>query len=368
MTNRSNRNRLLQIGTLAPMILVLAFAADATLRLMPIGRFSFRAWEAMLPESTAESPFAPNRSYRNDRSYGDLANMARRPDLRSIHSEIFTTDEFGFRNPPGAATNPPCAILAGSSFSAGCGVSDDETLSSQLSNRLGCRVYNIAPCSQLGWIQSVAHRLQMRSGVVFYELLERDSVPRIPASTDTTMPRPAAETEAGEGPTWMISRLEILAQRAYRTLQNDRVLPRGGSPYIKPHELVNGETLLFMEDHFTPRRRDASTAGAYFSWLAAQLRRDHLSLMVFLVPEKESIYQPLLKDRTVPAPQEKTYLQQIEERLKNAGIAVVNLEPIFSREAKAELPRRNYLYLRDDTHWNPRGIALAAEAIAAAPR
>ncbi len=163
---------------------------------------------------------------------------------------------------------------------------------------------------------------------------------------------------------WAISRLKILAERAYRTVQNDRLLPRGGSPYVVSRELRNGQVMLFLKDHLNRRTRDASGAGAYYTWLAGQLKRDNLSLCLFLVPEKADVYFDLLKDKPSFEPSGNGYLKQVEEQLKTAGIPVANLEPVFRRQADEDFPQGRYIYMRDDTHWNPRGIALAAESIA----
>ena len=114
--NKGPANSFWQIGKLAPAILVLAMIADAGLRFVPLHQLAFRAWEAArTPFENTGNPFEPDFHYHNRRAYGDLANLGNRPDLREFHDETFTSDRFGFRNPP-EFDHPPCAILAGSSF------------------------------------------------------------------------------------------------------------------------------------------------------------------------------------------------------------------------------------------------------------
>ena len=367
----------MQIGRLAPAALIAVVLADALLRFLPIEWLAFRAWEPMILKQRPTTPFEPNRFYHNDRAFGDLANMGNRPDLREFHPETFTTDEFGFRNPPNLATTPPpCAILVGSSFSGGCGVSDNDTLAVQLSQRIGCRVYNAAATScDLDLIRAVAKRLQMPSGVVLFEVTERNRVPRVPTPGKLEpiqrfwrafLASPTVGTLSGEWRSLKTSRLKILTERAYRLFQNDRFLPRVTPRHVACRSLRNGEPMLFLADHLTlaQRNRDVERAGAYWSWLAEELKQDHLSLLVFLLPEKYTAYQHLLREAPAPSPTDKSFLGQIEDQLRGRGVPVVNLEPVLRRRAEQDLERGAYLYRRDDSHWNERGIVLAAEAIA----
>ena len=53
----------------------------------------------------------------------------------------------------------------------------------------------------------------------------------------------------------------------------------------------------------------------------------------------------------------------MEADLRAGGIAVVNLIQALRVAAKAGLERHEYVYWRDDTHWNGRGVAIAAAEI-----
>ena len=52
-------------------------------------------------------------------------------------------------------------------------------------------------------------------------------------------------------------------------------------------------------------------------------------------------------------------LGTVEAGLKEAGVPVVNLMPVF----QAATARGTRLYWRDYTHWNDAGIRLAAEEL-----
>jgi hypothetical protein len=59
-------------------------------------------------------------------------------------------------------------------------------------------------------------------------------------------------------------------------------------------------------------------------------------------------------------------MDRLEHALTDAGVPVVNLRRVFATTARHLFARGEYLYWRDDHHWNPRGIALAAREIARA--
>lgn len=96
------------------------------------------------------------------------------------------------------------------------------------------------------------------------------------------------------------------------------------------------------------------------SKIAAGFRRQGVSLVVLLVPEKEQIHARALSeaDRQALAGGQALFAD-IEQGLQAAGTPVVNLMPVF-QDATA---RGERLYWRDDTHWNDAGIRLAAEEL-----
>ena len=290
------------------------------------------------------------------------------PQRREYHFQSFSTDGLGFRNPPNfLQSNCPSALLVGSSFSIGASVTDEQTLSVRLSQLSGRGIYNaggLEPASANS-IRALAQRLNMRGGVVIYEFLERNNIPK-----------PVREHPIAQGPIdlfawpamaatkahWQAikpSRLRILAQ------QNDWALPNY-SPFVAAKPLRNGDAMLFLRDHLKIKaERDVSTAATYFSWLADELGKDNLSLLVALVPEKITVYRPLLLEGASAAAAEKGYLDRVEEVLREQGIPVVNLAPVFRREAQIKFQRGEYIYHLDDTHWNARGISIAANEILA---
>src|SRR5437867_7043333 len=175
-------NSRLEIGFLAPAVLVLFFAADLALRLLPLERLTFRPWEAVALRHEPPAPFRPNQHFEEPRVFGDLAALGNMPQRREYHFQSFSTDGLGFRNPPNfLQSNCPSALLVGSSFSIGASVTDEQTLSVRLSQLSGRGIYNaggLEPADARS-IRALARRLKMNGGWVIYEFLERNHIPRV---------------------------------------------------------------------------------------------------------------------------------------------------------------------------------------------
>src|SRR5215471_14758901 len=174
-----------RIGRIIPGLIAIAFFLDLVPRFFPVNWLSFRAWEAMVH---FHAPCAPLRSaamYENDASYGDLAAMGNLPKLRRYHREFFSTDKYGYRrNQSTVGTSQPYgALLLGDSMSMGSSVSDGDTLSSQLEEKLGVGVYNGASpdntLTEAAQILMTARRLRIGQGTVVYQYLGRLSLPTL---------------------------------------------------------------------------------------------------------------------------------------------------------------------------------------------
>jgi len=364
-----------QLGFVIPCLLAVVGLADIGLRFMSIDPFTFRAWEALLRNRPPGAAFEPNRDYDNARSYGDLAALGNFPALRQYRVERFTTDALGFRNPPRILNEEISAILTGDSFVVGSGVNDDETLSSRLTTSMGCVVYNAG--SDAGRvvpdeILSVARRLNLRSRLVIRLYTDGAAVPVPPTRREIAavrlIGRLPADVRAVAGKVrgfLTVSPLQSLSGRAWKAIDNGRILPNKYADNVVRATLVNGDTMLFQAtrvDNFH-RRRDLSLG--YWRWLREDLSKAGFDLFVVLVPGKYEVYRPFLVDPQPLSPGAGDYLNRLERALRAMDVPVLNLTPFLSGEAARSLQRGKYLYWLDDNHWNAQGTALAAAAIRA---
>lgn len=92
-----------------------------------------------------------------------------------------------------------------------------------------------------------------------------------------------------------------------------------------------------------------------------------IQLLVVPVPNKESIYpDELIPDSSIPHRRQE--LDKLFAGLRAAGIDSVDLRETLAAARAAGNDSQSPLYLRQDTHWSPSGLALAARKIAAAAR
>jgi hypothetical protein len=358
------------MGTAIPALLAVIFAVDVAARFVPIDPLTFRAWEALARYRPPGAPFEPNRRYVRDWSYGDAAAMGNLPHLRQYRPEAFTTDARGFRN-AGSTNEQASAILAGDSFAVGSGVDDGATLSTALTAALSCSVYNAAGVDpDADRLRALARDLGMRRGLVVHAYAEEVEPPSVPTSTKRALNRRIVEASSMVGRFAglargfvLVSPLRIASEKAIKQISNDRILPNPYAARVVRGRLVNGDSMLFVAAKLDYVRSPRVASADYWVWLQRELRADDLELLVVLVPSKYTVYRPALVEPRERGHEQRTFLSALERALTTAGIPVINLTPALAREAVRRIESREYLYWRDDIHWNRDGIRVAASTI-----
>jgi hypothetical protein len=368
------------IGRLLPRLMLFFFLLDLVLRFVPLGPLTFRAWEAVPRHyPNAVGPFIPNKHYHRDNSYGVVAGIGNLPGLRHYHSVDFTTDAYGFHNPPALAKDNPIGIVIGDSFAVGSELPEDQSLSAQLTQRFGGYFYNAGSPQPLHLrsLEAVAQRIGLHHGLVVFEFLESRALQDPPSATPDGA-RGAAQSFffRALGQEWTdrlgtplnelhSSPLQAISAKLEKKIQDDVLLPNSFAPFVIQEKLRNGEPIVFLPAEFktpTDPRKAADRWAAYFAWYSAQLRNDGLDLVILLVPSRATIYAPLLSQpRNVSV--SRATLSNLASALQNAGVRTVSLEPRFARDAAVLLDQKKYLYFLDDTHWNGNGTAVAADEI-----
>ncbi len=366
-----------RIDVLAPLTLVVAFAADVGSRFLPRELFTFRAWEALRVVGEP-GPFRPNRHYVNPRAYGDLANLANLPALREYRPEVVTTDALGFRNPPGlAASGRVAALLTGTSFSAGTEVGDDEHLAAQLARITGVGVYNAALAEwDYETLRGLLRRTGMATGVLIFEYLEGRGAPSIVLAGErgraARCPDLLAERPAGcRAYSWAadrarVSPVRVVTRRLLRRVQDDHWLPNPDRGVVHRGRLQDGREMLFEATDLVwslPVAEEGRVV-RYFAWLERRLAREGVALLVVLAPKKYTVYGSLAGPSPGDPDAGAQSLARIAAGLEGAGVRAVDLTPLLRAAARTGLEQGRTVYFLDDTHWNTAGIGVAAEAIA----
>jgi len=382
-----------RLGRLLPRLVLVVFVVDVALRALPVHWVTYRPDEALRARPARGGGFAANRAYRYPHGYGDLAALANLPDRREYRLLRFTTDELGFRNATARAAF--AAVLFGDSFAYGSGIDDADTLPAQLGDVLGCAVYNAAGAGahHAGEILGVTRRIGLSRGLVIMERVERElrTVPTdasaVVAGAFVADPAPMHVRLAGMGRagTSLLTRaagrlgreaemmaalspLRIFTTRLHKAIENDRLLPNSYARQAVMGTLVNGDWMLFYPDELQADTESAPAPTAYWTALRRELRAHGLELLVLLVPDKHTVYHELLRTPLAPAARPGERMDGLEHALTDAGVPVVNLRGVFTTTARRLFARGQYLYWRDDTHWNPRGVRIAAAEIARVAR
>jgi len=375
-----NSGSIWSIGRLLPRLMLLCLLLDLALRFFPLDPFTFRAWEAMLRHyPDAVGPFIPNKRYHRDNSYGGVAGIGNLPALRHYHSVDFTTDNHGFHNPLALAQANPIGIVMGDSFAVGSELPEDQSLSAQLTQRFGGYFYNAGAPQPLHLrsLEAVATRVGLHHGLVIFEFLESRALQDPPPATpDGGRGTAQAFLFRALGQDWIdrlgtplnqlhSSPLQALSAKLEKKIQNGALLPNSFAAFVIQEKLRNGEPIVFLPAEFKSPgdpRKAAERWAAYFAWYAAELHKDGLDLVVLLVPNRTTIYAPLLaQPRDVSA--SRAGLEALMNSLEHVGVRTVPLERRYTQDATVLLDGRKYLYFLDDTHWTGIGTSVAADEI-----
>lgn len=358
---------------LIPLILLLTGTANALSRIViPPGRLARRSWEAVTLFVSSIGPFAPSKHYVNPNAYGDLGTLANLPDLRIPHPETFTTGPQGFRAYDPISAPAPAAILFGDSFGAGASLTDEDYLCGRLANIFHGPVFFAAYYSPRS--AAMLPALPKAPYVILqiserYGLNENGEDQGITASIKRVLaPGSPLYLKLRTAFTyWSYSPLEIASGRLYRKLQNDEIFPNVHRRNVHIASLKNGTQMLFLASEVPHYFERSNISAASVVETRDRIERMGYRVLTVLVPNKYTVYYPLLKQPPQPAPaSEDLYLSVLERKLRNAGVPVVNLTAPLRVAATQAITRNEYVYRLDDTHWNPAGVAVAVNSIAKA--
>jgi hypothetical protein len=360
------------MGRVVPRLVLLACLGDVGMRLERVDPWTFRAWEALSAYRSPAAPFEANRRFEKTDSYGDLAALGNMPELRQYRSEVFTTDALGFRNPPGASSRPPAAIVVGDSFVVGSGVSDDETVTSRVGALLGCPVYNAGGIDpDPDRLLALARKLNLDRGLVIHQFAEDFEMPAAPSEARRRYQKALAALGPEVGSLvgrvrgmLTISPLQIASEHALKAWENGRILPNRYVGRVVRGRLASGDSMLFLSYFFGKFHQKREVPTAYWTWLQKELRAGGLELAVVIVPSGYRVYRPfLVEPKPKPGEAVDDYPGRVEDDLRRSGIPALNLTAPLSAAAAKGLQEKQYLYWRDDIHWNVQGTEVAAQAI-----
>jgi SGNH hydrolase-like domain, acetyltransferase AlgX len=332
-------------------------------------RPEFRAWEVLKdPESEF---FYPNLTVEMT-EIGDLGFRAWIPSLQHPRAGLFSTDRYGFRNPQGIER--PRVVLLGDSFVAGAGLRDDQTLAAQLGRLLGEPVYSLAceTANSPSLYLSDPRFFEHPPRVVVFAPVNRLVMP-----LRFRQILPLNHRTKRESTRWTFESIAEELRRINQVLGRDNGLSRamrygynGGYYYLFGHPNVivaDGEPAIALplqeqKCSLTPEQRGLENTIASTRQFAEMIATRGATLIYAPIPDSGEVYPEFFGQDERDRCAQPSLFDLLVPEAEAAGLNALDLREVFRRN------KTPYLYLRDDSHWNPRAVGLAAEALAEAIR
>ncbi len=331
-----------------------------------------RAWETLSvleKNDILTGPFYPN-VYIEKTEMGTYPKPAGFGVLETV---IWQTDKYGYRKDPAYQDNPDIVII-GDSFIGGSGLTQEDMLTEKIQNITGLNTYPYA----LGYINQFASDKRFRDHppkIVVLAMVEKlfQSASEIEESKPDNSSQLSGldlikyNTSVVESAK-IYDRLkkkyffDFLRAKVYKFLEEAR--PENVKPNYKylGINMAIDESMVFStqsDDYFIP------VSDKTVAWNVWKMKtyRDYLEargirFIVAVIPNKENIYYKIMQgERKRP-----DFIDRFNKEAKVAGIELVDLQKSF--DVSRDRNPKDLLYHIDDSHWNARGVEIAAREIA----
>jgi hypothetical protein len=149
---------------------------------------------------------------------------------------------------------------------------------------------------------------------------------------------------------------------AFRTGYNGALYRLRGHPDVVSVEGRPAIVLPLAEQHCfeTPEQRQLAGVIDSVTEFARQLRERGTTLVFAPIPDTAEVYPELFPPEQIARCARPSLFDRLVPAAREAGVEAVDLRAVFRAN---KVP---YLYRHDDSHWTPRGVRVAAAALAAA--
>ena len=338
----------------SPLILVLSIE----LFILPFDFFTFRVWEGLLIKNyhrILPGRFYPCREITKIEVGGDLTH---RGPLTSRRQVKWITDQYGYRKRCSMATHHKVVIIGDSNI-AGIGLSQEETVSEVLEEKLNAGVYPFAPADINNFLKD-RHFLDDPPEVVVVASVERficdldpPKYPRVRWPMLPHLKRQFQQTRWVPAVAVFLDRLSKMNMVNYfrAKIGNRKERPfyafstPFGTMYFLQGEVANKEV---SRNQF---ERAVRTIEAY----NRILKKMGIRFIYLPIPNKENIYYQYL-----PHPKRPTFLEDLIAALKRKKIETIDTQKAFEESYQKD---STLLYRLDDTHWSPEAVRITADLI-----
>jgi len=300
--------------------------------------------------------YQPNVNITFPSPFGDLVAIGG-DEFRSISEPRtieFVTDGKGFRNRDEYRKGD--TVLIGDSFVAGNGLSQELLVGERLSKRTGKKHYAIAfPANFVTYAKMLAAH-GLAAYVFVFEGNDFDD-----GDCAVFQPRKRKwqdEVRAGIPLATKTIAYKKKAARAWRALKK-RWQGTVPTPRVSSRR-VGGAEMLFLNHYVDITKRESFTPPPCVTEAFSAVR--HLVRGFVFLPTKYRIYASHLDD-TPEATLGHAQWEATERLARALDVPAFNMTPHLAAAADAALKSGNFVYWRDDTHWNGLGTETVSEAL-----
>lgn len=342
---------------LALMVVISVQAAE--LFVLPINFFTFRVWEALKVKNVflLPGPFYPNATLSMTEE-GILGHHTKFAVKKKVSWE---TDRHGYRR-RNENVDQYAIVAVGDSSVAGCGLTQDDMFTMRLEKKLNLKAYPLAP-EGINVFLNDQRFLDAPPEVVIFEAIEcyMLDLPAVEVSARSWIVKKSVKSflEKNQPLLVLLDRFSKgivyrYAAEAFRRLRCE-LLERTSVLWSGPRAAqVKTARMLFLGSNSNPTPTRIDNAVRTIKTYRDALKERGIRFIFLPIPDKETIYWEDASKKTRP-----DFLKKMVRRLKDEGIEVIDIEPIFESAARQS---EELLYDADDFHWNAKGVAVAVDA------
>lgn len=296
---------------------------------------------------------------------GDIAGMTGIPEDARPRRMRFRTGPLGFRNAPPFPERALDLILLGDSFGMGGGTSEEHVWERLLRDELRYQTYNLStpggPWGMLLNLKAEIDRLPTRPGtIVLWALFTGNDLEDRYRDYYEFVPN---------GPLDQLSvRFRSFRRRSPVRRRFEGLAGPGYAIRRAPHD----PSFLYLGEYAERSRLGVEAIEAHpnhprlvriFQEMARFAAERQLRVVVVSVPTKAEVYAWLLEPDDPATGQPSGFARVVGTLARAADFPFLDLKPALVKEAHLAWEEGEYVWWRDDTHWNPRGHAAAARAV-----
>ena len=295
--------------------------------------------------------FKPNTRSSMNALFGDIEALEK-VGIKEPHEIAYATDSLGFRNP--ADFHGQGFVLLGDSFLAGANDTQACLVSEQLRLHHGLDTYNLGfPGNMDEYVQRVrafrkAKGENFKMALFVFEGNDFHPFTNSPVEEKTLLKSYHAFFRHSS--LWRYTRWLYLRTQKKKSGHESK-------SYVRK---IGKENVAFLSSEPALAGNSSPPDESRLHFVDALTVLKPNLVQIFFVPVKYRVYAKWLVDKPLPNAQ----LDYLQQAAKQAAIPVFDLTPALVQEAERLLAQGQYVYWRDDTHWNCNGMRAVAAPVA----